>query len=302
MAPGGKLRSLAMIATSVVALGAVVATAGAAAPAKWIVFAAAPSGEHIDQLFRIRTTGTGLKKLTSGQYPSIAPSFSPDGTHLAFARSGVGILTMDLNGKAVHRLTTNGRDSFPEWSPDGKQIVFVRATNAAWSVYVMPSSGGPQRRLPKAPSSGRPTWSSKGLFIPSGGDLVQIDPKNGQVVKYFGQAIDAVSGLSTTSLAPDDSSLTYIGAAPVIPGDKECGDGDPCQRFGLYREGIRPKTKPRLLKRNAGPAVYSPNGKQLLFVSHNSQLEFMSLATGQSKLISIGNSYATVAAPPAWQP
>jgi WD40-like Beta Propeller Repeat len=302
MAPGRKLRSLLLIASAALALGAVVATAGAAAPAKWVVFAALPPGQHVDQLFRIRTSGAGLAKITSGPYPSIAPAFSPDGKHLVFARSGVGILTMNVDGKAVRRLTTNGRDSFPTWSPDGKQIAFVRPTAAAWSIFVMSSSGRGQRRLAKAPPSGRPTWSANGLLIPSGGDLVKIDTGNGHVLKYFGTTIDAVWGLNTVALAPDDSTLTYIGAAAPEPGDKECGDAQPCQRFALYQEGLRPKHKPRLIKRNVGPAAYSRDGKQLAFVSRNTKLELMTLATGGSRMISIGANYATVAAAPAWQP
>ena len=209
---------------------------------------------------------------------------------------------MDVNGKALHRVTTNGRDSFPAWSPDGKQIVFVRPTSAAWSVYVVRSSGGAQRRLPKAPPSGRPTWSEQGLFIPSGGDLAQIDPGDGHVLKYFGAAIDAVWGLNTVAVAPDHSTLAYVGAASPEPGDKECGDADPCQRFALYEEGLRPKHKPRVVKRYVGPANYSPNGKQLAFVSRNHKLELMTRATGASRMISIGANYATVAAAPAWQP
>ncbi len=139
---GSKLRSLVMIlsAAFAVALGSVAATAGAAAPAKWIVFSATQPGQHIDQLFRIRSSGGGLKRLTKGQFPSIAPAFSPDGTRIAFTRTGVGIVTMNVDGKDVRRLTTNGRDSFPTWSPDGKQIAFLRPAST-WSIYVMSSSG-----------------------------------------------------------------------------------------------------------------------------------------------------------------
>jgi len=299
-----KLRSVILIAFGAfaLALGAVAATASAAAPAKWLVFAARPPGQYVDQLFRIRSSGTGLKRLTNGAYASIAPAFSPDGKRIAFARTGVGIVTMDVNGKSVHRLTTNSRDSFPAWSPDGKQIAFVRPTSAAWSLFVMPATGGPQRRLAKAPASGRPTWSANGLFIPSGGDLAKIDPGDGHVLKWFGMTIDAVWGMNTVSIAPDDSKLTYIGAADPEPGDKECGDGDPCQRFALYQEGIRPKTRARILKRNSGPASFSPNGKQLVFISRNHNLEFMTLSGGGSRSIAIGASFGTVAAPPAWQP
>lgn len=301
---GSKLRSMLLIVVAALAigLGAVASTAGAAAPAKWIVFAAVPTGQHVDQLFRIRSSGTGLKRVTKGQYPSIAPAFSPDGTRIAFARTGVGIMTMDVNGKALHRLTTNGRDSFPAWSPNGKQIVFVRPGNAAWTVYVMSSSGGPQHRLPKAPPSGRPTWSSHGLLIPSDGDLLKVDPANGHVLKYFGATIDAVWGMNTVSLSPDDSSLTYIGARAPELGDKECGEG-PCQRFALYRENVLTKNKaPRVVRNNVGPATFSPDGSRLAFVSRNTRLELLTLATNGSKSLSLGGNYATVAAAPAWQP
>ncbi len=175
---------------------------------------------------------------------------------------------MDVNGKAIHRLTTNGRDGFPAWSPDGKQIVFLRPSNAKWSIYAISSSGGKPRRLARAPSAGRPTWSSRGLMIPSGGDLAKIDAANGRVQKYFGAQIDAVWGLNTVALAPDDSRLTFIGARAPDPGDKECGEGVPCQRFALYSEDLLPKTKPpRLLVKNVGPATFSPDGKQLAFVA-----------------------------------
>jgi Tol biopolymer transport system component len=300
---GSKLRSLLLIVSAALAvvLGSVAATAGTAAPAKWIVFSATQPGQHIDQLFRIRSSGTGLKRLTTGQYPSIAPAFSPDGTRIVFARTGVGIVTMDVDGKGVHRMTTNGRDSFPTWSPDGKQIAFLRPT-ATWAIYTMSSSGGHQRRLTKAPPAGRPTWSSAGLMVPTAGDLAKIDPVNGHVLKYFGAEIDAVWGLNTVALSPDDSSLTFIGAAAPEPGDKECGDNQPCQRFALYKQGLRPKGKPRLLVKNVGPATYSPDGKQLAFIARNTKLDLWTLATGASRRLALGSNYATVAAPPTWQP
>jgi Tol biopolymer transport system component len=300
-----KLRSLVVIASGTLALvlGSAAATAGAAAPAKWLVFAAVPPGQHVDQLFRIRSSGTGLKRVTKGQYPSIAPAFSPDGKHIVFSRTGLGVMTMNVDGTALRRLTTNGRDSYPTWSPDGKQIAFLRPTSAAWSIFVMSSSGGAQHRLTKAPPAGRPTWSMKALLIPSAGDLVKIDPGNGHVLKYFGAEIDAVWGLNSVSLAPDDSRLTFIGAAAPEPGDKECGDNQPCQRFALYQQTVLPKAKrPRLVKKNVGPAAYSPDGKQLVFVSRNTKLEFLTLATGRTTTLSIGTNYATVAAAPTWQP
>jgi dipeptidyl aminopeptidase/acylaminoacyl peptidase len=289
------------LASVVVALAITAATAaGATAQVHWIIFSATPPGQHTDQLFRIHPSGDGIQQITTGQYSSIAPRFSADGKRIAFARTGVGILTMNVDGTGLRRLTTNGRDSFPAWSPDGKQIAFVRPFKAAWTVNVMSSSGAGQHRLSKAPPSGRPSWTAGGLLIPSGGDLLRIDPATGHVLKYYGANIDAIWGLNSVAVSPDRTMITFVGARNAEPGDKECGEG-PCQRFALYKENIVKGKKPLRVVKDAGPASFSLNGRQLAFVS-NGGLVLWSLATSTPQSISTGDVYPTVAAPPAWQP
>jgi Tol biopolymer transport system component len=294
-----RARSTTLSLAAVAVVLAIAATASAASSPHWIVFSATSPG-HIDaQLYRIQASGAGLKQLTTGSYSSIAPRFSPDGKRIAFARAGVGILTMNVDGTGLRRLTTNGRDSFPAWSPDGRQIAFVRPYKAAWTVFVMASSGAAERRLPKSPPSGRPSWTADGLVIPSGGDLLKIDPKTGHVLKYYGINIDAVWGLNSVALSPDRSTLTFVGSRSAIPGDKECGEG-PCQRFALYKGNLKTKKVQQVVK-DGGPATFSPNGTQLAFVA-NGGLVLSSLAGHTQTPISTGDAYPTVAAPPAWQP
>src|SRR5579872_1611047 len=241
-----RLLSLASAGLAAAFAIAATASAGTTAARHWIVFSATPAGQNIEQLFRIYPAGDGLQQLTTGAYSSIDPVFSPDGKRIAFARAGVGILTMNVDGTGLRRLTTNGRDSYPAWSPDGKQIAFVRPYKAAWTVFVMSSSGaGQQHRLPKAPPSGRPSWTAGGLLIPTGGDLVRIDPKTGHVLKYYGVLIDAIWGMNSVALSPSRSMLTYVGARNPEPGDKECGEG-PCQRFALYKESTTTKKPQRV--------------------------------------------------------
>ena len=62
---------------------------------------------------------------------------------------------MNLDGTGVRRLTDNGRDSFPAWSPDGKQIAFIRPSANGWGVYVMSASGSGRAAAPPG-ASGRP--------------------------------------------------------------------------------------------------------------------------------------------------
>jgi len=289
--------SVALAVVFAIAAGAV---AGASAPRKWILFSADPAGQSVEQIFRIYPLGDGLKQLTTGSYSSIAPAFSPNGKRIAFARIGVGIITMNIDGTGQHRLTTNGRDTYPAWSPDGSQIAFIRPYKAEWRINVMSSSGAGERRLRQAPPSGRPTWTTAGLLIPSGGDLLKVDPRTGHVDKYYGANIDAVWGENSVSLSPSRSMLTFVGARAAEPGDKECGEG-PCPRFALYKENLLAKKKvPVRVVKDAGPATFSPNGTQLAFVANNA-LVVWTLANGTSTTVATGDVTPTVSAPPAWQ-
>src|SRR3954462_15728840 len=95
-----RLSSLAALAAGL----ALAASAGAATAPRWIVFSATSSGHINAQLYRIQTSGDGLKQLTTGSYPSFAPNFSPDGKRIVFARTGVGILSVNLDGTGLRRL------------------------------------------------------------------------------------------------------------------------------------------------------------------------------------------------------
>ena len=210
-------------------------------------------------------------------------------------------MSMNLDGTGLRRLTTNGRDNLPSWSPDGKQIAFIRPSAKGWGVHVMSASGSGERLLRLAPPAGRPSWTSKGLLIPTEGDLARINPQTGRVFRWFGATIDAIVGMNATAVSPDLSTITYVGAAPQDPGDKDCGDGIPCPRFALYIEDISKHKAPRLLARDAGAASFSPDGKRLAFVARN-RIVLWALANGSSKTIRTGKFIPTVATPPVWQP
>jgi len=67
-------------------------------------------------------------------------------THIAFVYAGyVWVSTRD--GRNVRRLTRGGREAKPAISPDGSQVAFVSDYEGVRSLYVVPISGGPIRRL-----------------------------------------------------------------------------------------------------------------------------------------------------------
>jgi Tol biopolymer transport system component len=82
-----------------------------------------------------------------------APSWSPHGTRLAFARfDGVrrrrGIYVVRRDGRGLRQLTRGGYG--PSWSPDGRWIAYLRAGD----VYVVRRDGRVTRRLVDEPWNG----------------------------------------------------------------------------------------------------------------------------------------------------
>jgi Tol biopolymer transport system component len=165
----------------------------------------------------------------------------------------------------------------------------------------MSASGGGERQLRQAPPSGRPSWTSRGLLIPTNGDLARIDPRSGRVQKLFGALIDASVGMDAAAVSPDLSTVTFMGPRALDPRDTGCGEGVPCATFALYIQDLRTRKEPRMLVRDGGPASFSPDGKRLAFVARD-RLVLRVLANGTSKALKTGKVSPTTSTPPVWQP
>jgi Tol biopolymer transport system component len=82
------------------------------------------------------------------------PQLSPDGEKVAYSWAGSADDNWDIYvkplgvGASLIRLTEDpANDHMPAWSPDGRQIAFVRETDGSFAVYTIPSLGGRERKL-----------------------------------------------------------------------------------------------------------------------------------------------------------
>jgi dipeptidyl aminopeptidase/acylaminoacyl peptidase len=109
------------------------------------------------------------------------PQVSPDGSQVAFVRVTVNdkkegyntsIWTVPIaGGEEPHQLTKGDHDSVPRWSPDGKFLLFLRATEKNGKpeppqLAILPMAGGDSfvfTDLPKG--AGNPSWSPDGKTI-----------------------------------------------------------------------------------------------------------------------------------------
>jgi len=89
-------------------------------PSTWDVFVVRPDGSELENVTRTPST----------HEDESGPTWSPDGTRIAFARAGTEdqrIVIRRVAGGEETILTSGHIDSSPAWSPDGRWIAFDRA-------------------------------------------------------------------------------------------------------------------------------------------------------------------------------
>ena len=163
--------------------------------------------------------GSGQANLPTGPGNSLMADPAPSGTKIVFSsdRSGrYDLYTMQLDGSALKRLTSDSGGSFgdlrPRWSPNGKDVVFWRDTFTDNDLYVVHASGQGLVRMTATPARHEevPSWS------PSGGEIV-----------FMGFFDDGASHLY--SIRPDGTGDTQLSTAYSAPLTDDFGDG--------YRDG-----------------------------------------------------------------
>jgi dipeptidyl aminopeptidase/acylaminoacyl peptidase len=94
--------------------------------------------------------------------PDEAPSFSPSGNKLAFQRREAGTTTIYIAQANGADATPLRKGSEPAFSPDGQQIVFVRAGGLFLSGV---EARSPVEQITHHPGDRRPRWSSTGQIV-----------------------------------------------------------------------------------------------------------------------------------------
>ena len=123
-----------------------------------------------------------LRAVPFTTYPGeeIDPDFSPDGEQVVFSWDGENQDNPDIYVKRLEsdtpvRLTSHAAsDRSPAWSPDARWIAFQRREGDQGSVLLIPSIGGPERKVTdldgEAGFISKMAWlpDSTGLIVPDG--------------------------------------------------------------------------------------------------------------------------------------
>ncbi len=248
--------------------------------------------------------------LTANQGLEMHPSFSPDGTRLAYTWRAPGQSAFDLYYKLKGpgdptQLTHGDRVFSPAWSPDGLSIAAVRDLGRDGAIVVMPATGGHIRevaRVTKAPpqaedcvSSGDPhvcglsfwgsllAWSRDGKYLFTSAEtapgsarrLVRIAVETGEVQPFTHPPTGSMGDFGP-AVSPDGNALAFVRLTGAQTGD-------------VYTMPLSPKlplasSEPTRITNdhvNVLTPAWSSDGRELIFSSNRSgQRELWSVSSG----------------------
>jgi dipeptidyl aminopeptidase/acylaminoacyl peptidase len=141
-----------------------------------IAFKWSPDGGHTD-IYVMGADGSNFTRLTDDPFEDSAPRWSPNGSTIVYVNAGTrrwkdqqflqspDIYTVPAAGGHPTRLTTErGPDLYPDYAPDGTQIVYRHGDE----LRVMNSDGSGSHVLLPSGSYFAPRWSPDGTQIAYG--------------------------------------------------------------------------------------------------------------------------------------
>lgn len=157
--------------------------------------------------------------LTSYTGLETEPSFSPDGSQVAFSWNGEAQTNFDIyvqtvGSSAPLRLTTGGAaDRSPAWSPDGRSIAFWRDGQG---IFLVSPTGGAERRLiASSNASGQISWSADSRHIVFATGTAESNERGMFAVTAEGSrarrliAPEPAAHLRDPAISPDGRWLAY---------------------------------------------------------------------------------------------
>ena len=172
---------------------------------------------------------------TSFQGLKDQPTFSPDGNAIAFVWNGEKDDNPDIYVKLIGagtplRLTSNpAPDVGPAWSPDGRYIAFLRQSAGGGAYYLVPSLGGPERKLTEAYNSEivrghQLDWSPDGKYLAAADQnspqdrvrilLLSVDDGQRKIVTS-----PPGPYLATPAFSPDGKTLAFVEGSDFLAND-----------------------------------------------------------------------------------
>lgn len=217
-------------------------------------------------LYLFSTEALQLRQLTTpppAHYGDGAPAFSPNGGHLAFARSAADgaadLFVLPVRGGEPERLTHAERDVIGlDWTPDGRALVFAADRAEGAGLWRIPTAGGAPERIVTAGDGknvGKPTLARRGRRLAfeqrsSDANIWAIRPGRYERAPL----VQSSRWESNPQFAPDGARIAFASDRSGSP-EVWLSDADGSNPFQLTSFGGAAVSTPR----------WSPDGRRLAF-------------------------------------
>jgi TolB protein len=240
--------------------------------------------------------GFGAQTIVSSKEPIISPSWSPDGSKLAYVsfekKKPVIYVQSVLTGRRTTLANFKGNNSAPAWSPDGNSLAIVLTYSSNSQIHIISADGTSLRKLS---SNGaietEPAWSPDGktiYFTSNRGGAPQIYqmPVNGGEAKR----VTFEGGYNVSPHIADNGKLmTFIKQVPagfrVAVMDLQTGYS---QVLGNNAEDESPS--------------FSPNGRMILYATRIRGKGTLAAVSTDGKINQVFTDNAMDIREPSWGP
>ncbi len=230
--------------------------------------------------------------------PIISPSWSPDGSRIAYvsfeSRKPVVYVHTLATGQRMPVANFKGSNSAPAWSPDGRTLAVALTRDGLSQIYLIDSNGsGAPRRITSSPGI-----DTEPAFSPDGKSIYFTSDRGGSP-QIYRMASDG-SGASRVTfsasynvsprVSPDGRLLSYVtrrdGRYLIVVRDIASPDG----------ETILSETG-----REESPS-FAPNGRWVMFATHNAGRDSLVAVTVDGRVRQRLTSGAGDIREPTWGP
>jgi len=242
-------------------------------------------------LWIVSRDGGDARRLTSGTGEETVPSFSPDGTLVAFTGEYDGnkdVYVVPASGGVPRRLTFHPADDYVMgWTPDGKKILFVSWGNSfrhfEFQLYTVPVEGGFPTQLPIP-------IGFEAAFSPDGSHLAYVPHIQWQAAwkRYHGGQTTPIwiADLKDSSIAkvPRDNSNDHY---PMWVGDTVYFLSDRNGPVSLFAYDTKTKQVTEALHSDGLDFKTASAGPDAIVIEQFGAIKLYDLATHQAKNVTI---------------
>jgi TolB protein len=189
-----------------------------------------------EEIFDMRTDGSGQRNLSNNPAEDFHENYSPDGRRIVFStfrdagnaqddvRNHAELYVMNANGANQRRITFNELpEKGPAWSPDGKHLVFWRSSALTGvgeplppgDLWILNLASGEERNVTQSPTvdDDEPQWSPDGTRIAFHSDAREAGNVDVYTIRPDGRELRRLTNTpafdSDANYSPDSKRITF---------------------------------------------------------------------------------------------